>query len=141
MLDSLMDQLTDGEKIEFAEWLYTGHLRALELDEVDETNRDLSLELGSHLREAQGAGLRPWQAYDRLPPHLQAYMSKTVLDCTRWEWYRTVVNVWWVLHAPKWLPWKLSNLTRWLNWSRRQRRAIERMKEMGGGAYEEDSDD
>jgi len=138
VLGSLMDQLTDSEKTEFAEWLYAGHLRALELDEVAETDWDLSLELRSYLQEAQAAGLRTWQAYDRLPPHLQAYMSKTVMDCTRWEWYRTVANVWWVLHAPKWLPRNLRNPTGWLNWSRRQRRALERMKELGRGVYEED---
>jgi hypothetical protein len=141
ILGSLMDQLTDGEKNEFAEWLYAGHLRALEFDEVAETNRDLILELLFHLRETQGAGLRPWQAYDRLPPHLQAYMSKTVMDCTRWEWYRTMATTWWVLHAPKWLPRMLRNPTRWLNWSRRQRRALERMKEMDRGVYEEDTND
>ena len=141
VLGSLMDQLTDGEKNEFAEWLYVGHLRALELDEVDETNRDLLLELRSHLQEAQGAGLRPWQAYDGLPAHLQAYMGKTVMDCTRWEWYRTVANAWWVSHAPRWLPRKLRNPTRWLYWSRRQRRALERMKEKDRGVYEEDPND
>ncbi len=137
VLGSLMDQLAEGEKKEFAEWLYAGHLRALEIDEVAETNRDLSLELRSHLQETQDVGLRPWQAYACLPPHLQAYMSKTVMDCTRWEWYRTVANAWWVSHAPRWLPRKLRNPTRWLNWSRRQRRALERMKDMDRGVFEE----
>ena len=140
VLGSLMDQLTDVEQNEFAEWLYTGHLRALELDEVAGTDRDLLLELRSHLQAAQDAGWRPWQVYHRLPPHLQAYMSKTVMDCTRWEWYRTAVNVWWVHHAPKWLPRTLRNPPSWLSWSSRQRRAIERMKELNRGAYEEDPD-
>ena len=140
VLGSLMDQLTDTEKKEFTEWLYTGHLKALHQDEVAETNRDLLEELWPHLVEAQAAGLRSWQAYDRLPPHLQDYMyTQTWLDCTRWEWYRTAVTTWWESRAPKWLPWKLRNVTRRLSWSKRQRTVLpERMKDRG--VYEEDSE-
>ena len=140
VLGSLMDQLTDDEKKEFTEWLYASHLRALQLEEEAETNKDLLQELYPYLQEGQGAGLRSWQIYSRLPPHLQAYMSKTVMDCTRWEWYRTVVNDWWFLHVPKWLPRTLRDPTRWLKWSRRQRRAFQRMKELDRGAFEEDAD-
>jgi hypothetical protein len=140
ILGSLMDQLTESEKREFAEWLYTGHLKALHQDEVAETNRDLLQELWPHLEEAQAAGLRSWQAYDHLPPHLQDYMyTKTWLDCTRWEGYRTAFVTWWDSRAPKWLSRRLRKVARQFAWSKRQREILaQRTKDRG--VYDEDAE-
>jgi hypothetical protein len=124
--DSLTGLLTEDEQADLVHWVSDRNLTQAHRAEIRETDAELHQELLTHLRDGEPY----WELYRRLPPHLQAHMRRIPgMICTKGEWYRRQVFVYWLSHAPQWLQ-RRFRLPRFVTWSKAQRQAFSRWKEL-----------
>lgn len=127
LFSSLTGLLTEGEQADLAQWVSDRHLLQVHRAEIRETDTELHRELLTHVRDGEPY----WELYRRLPPHLQAHMRRIPgMICTRSEWCRYRVFVYWTSHAPMWLRRRLR-FPQFVQWSKAQRQAFDRWKELG----------
>jgi hypothetical protein len=127
LFTSLTCLLTEDEQADLAEWVSDRHLTQVHRAEIRETDTELDQELlQTHLRDGEPC----WELYRRLPPHLQAHMRRIPgMICTRGEWYRHRIFVYWASRAPEWLR-RRFRVPQFIQWSKAQRQAFDRRKEL-----------